>query len=87
MRIFSIRLREVRKEKKHRDDDDEDKKLKTGNEMIGRGKEKEFEKVKDPDVSIMERHEILSKPQVGQGIFTLLESTILPALISLFTNS
>ena len=36
MRLFSIRLREVQKEKKHRDDD-EDKKLKPGNEMIGSG--------------------------------------------------
>ena len=47
---------------------------------------KEFEKVMDPDVSITEKCEILSKPQVGQGIFTLLASTILPALISLFTK-
>ena len=37
MRLFSIRLREVQKGKKHRDDDDEDKKLKTGNAMIGHG--------------------------------------------------
>ena len=48
---------------------------------------KEFENVMDSDVSIMETREILSKPQVGQGIFKLLASTILPALISLFTNS
>ena len=48
--------------------------------------EKEFVKVMDPDVSITEKREILSKPQVGQGIFTLLASTVLPALISLFTK-
>ena len=48
---------------------------------------KEFVKVMDPDVSITEKREILSKPQVGQGIFTLLASTVSPALISLFTNS
>ena len=47
---------------------------------------KEFENVMDPDVSIKEKRKILSKPQVGQGIFTLLASTILPALISLFTK-
>ena len=45
---------------------------------------KEFVKVMDSDVSIKEKHEIHSKPQVGQGIFTLLASTILTALISLF---
>ena len=47
---------------------------------------KEFVKVMDPDVSIIEKREILSKPQVGHGIFTLLASTVLPALISLFTK-
>ena len=47
---------------------------------------KEFENVMDPDVSIKKKREILSKPQVGQGIFTLLASTVLPALISLFTK-
>ena len=44
---------------------------------------KEFEKVMDPDVSIKEKRKVLSKPQVGYGIFTLLVSTILPKLISL----
>ena len=37
----------------------------------------------DPDVSIKEKRKVFSKPQVGQGIFTLLASTILPKLISL----
>ena len=45
---------------------------------------KEFEKVMDPDVPIKEKRKVLSKPQVGHGIFTLLASTVLPALISLF---
>ena len=48
--------------------------------------EKEFEKVRDPDVSIKKKRKILSKPQVGHGIFTLLASTVLPALISLITK-
>ena len=48
--------------------------------------EKEFEKGMDSDVSIKEKREILSKPQVGHGNFTLLASTILPALISLSTK-
>ena len=47
---------------------------------------KEFEKVMDPDVSIKEKRKVLSKPQVGHGIFTLLASTVLPALISIFTK-
>ena len=49
--------------------------------------EREFEKVMDSDVSIKEKREILSKPQVGHGIFTLLTKTILPTLIySLFNK-
>ena len=32
--------------------------------------------------SVKKKREILSDPQVGEGIFTLLASTILPALIS-----
>ena len=47
---------------------------------------REFEKVMDPDVSIKEKRKVLSKPQVGHGVFTLLASTVLPALISLFTK-
>ena len=47
---------------------------------------KEFKKVSDPDVSIKEKRKVLSKPQVGHGIFTLLAGTILPELISLFTK-
>ena len=44
---------------------------------------REFEKVMDPDVSIKEKRKVLSKPQVGHEIFTLLASTILPKIISL----
>ena len=47
---------------------------------------REFKKVIDPDVSIKEKRRILSESQVGQGSFTLLASTILPALISLCTK-
>ena len=43
---------------------------------------KEFKKVIDSDVPIKEKRRILSEPQVGRGIFTLLASTILPALFS-----
>ena len=32
--------------------------------------------------SVKTKREILSDPQIGKGIFTLLASTILPALIS-----
>jgi len=47
---------------------------------------KEFKNVLDPDVPIKEKHKVLSKPQVWHGIFTLLASTVLPALISLYTK-
>ena len=47
---------------------------------------KEFEKVMDPDESITEKRKVLSKPQVGQGIFTFGASTVLPTLISLCTK-
>ena len=44
---------------------------------------KGFEKVRDPDVSINEKPEILSHPWFGHGTSTLLASTLLPALVSL----
>ena len=61
----------------------------TGNErksdlMFLKPIKKEFEKVMDPDMARIEKHENFSHPQVGHGIFTLLASTILPALVSLF---
>ena len=46
----------------------------------------EFEKVRDLDVSIKEKREILSKQLVGHGIFILWASTILHELISRFTK-
>ena len=36
----------------------------------------------DENKSVKSKREILSDPQIGNGIFTLLASTILPALIS-----
>ena len=36
----------------------------------------------NPKLSVKTKRKILSKPQVGEGIFTLLATTVLPALIS-----
>ena len=33
-----------------------------------------------------EKHKILSKPQIGYGIFTMLATTFLPAFVSLLTR-
>ena len=46
--------------------------------------EKDIKSVSNRRTSIKKRREILSNPQVGSGIFTLLAGTILPAIISTF---
>ena len=42
----------------------------------------DIRKLSNPKLSVTTKREILRKPQVGKGIFTLLASTVLPALIS-----
>ena len=44
--------------------------------------EKEINIISNKKASVKKKREILSDPQFGEGIFTLLASTILPALIS-----
>jgi hypothetical protein len=39
-------------------------------------------KLADPKLSVKEKKEILKVPQVGKGIFSLIATTVLPALIS-----
>ena len=39
-------------------------------------------KLSDSKLSVKTKREILRKPQVGKGIFTLLATAVLPALIS-----
>ena len=39
-------------------------------------------KLSNPKLSVKTKRKILRKPQVGKGIFTLLATTVLPALIS-----
>ena len=48
---------------------------------------KEIKTLSNPRSSIKKKREILAHPQVGHGIFTLLASTVLPALVSLLTKS
>ena len=43
---------------------------------------KEINTLSNKRKSVKTKREILSDPQIGKGIFTLLASTILPALIS-----
>lgn len=43
-------------------------------------------KLADPKLSVKTKRKLLSKPQVGAGIFTILASTVLPALISALTS-
>ena len=39
-------------------------------------------KLGNSNLSVNSKRKLLSKPQVGDGIFTILASTVLPALIS-----
>ena len=39
-------------------------------------------KLADPKLSVKSKRKLLREPQVGNGIFTILASTVLPALIS-----
>jgi len=57
-------------------------------ELLSKPIRKEMEKISDPNVSTMEKRELLSMPLkangifVSNGIFMLLIGTVLPALIS-----
>ena len=51
-------------------------------ELLSKPIRKEMEKISDPNVSTMEKHELLSNHQNANGIFMLLIGTVLPALIS-----
>ena len=42
----------------------------------------DIRKLSNAELSVKTKREILRKPQVGKGIFTLLATTVLPALIS-----
>ena len=46
----------------------------------------EIETLSNPKSSLKKKREILSHPQIGHGIFTLLATTVLPALVSLLTK-
>ena len=40
----------------------------------------------EPEMSMKKKRRILSKPQVGKGVFTALASFVIPALISLISK-
>ena len=43
-------------------------------------------KLAEPELSMKKKRRILSKPQVGKGVFTALASFVIPALISLISK-
>ena len=45
-----------------------------------------FYKLTEPEMSIKKKRRILSKPQVGKGVFTALASFVIDALISLISK-
>ena len=47
---------------------------------------KDIKSLSNKRTSIRKRREILTNPQVGSGIFTLLTGTLLPAIISAFVK-
>ena len=45
-----------------------------------------IDRLANPKYSIKKKRVILSKPQVGEGVFTALASFVIPALISMITK-
>ena len=43
-------------------------------------------KLGDPEYSLKKKRAILSKPQVGEGVFSAIASFVIPALISMITK-
>ena len=43
-------------------------------------------KLVEPEMSMKKKRRILSKPQVGKGVFTALASFVIPALISMISK-
>ena len=43
-------------------------------------------KLADSKLSVKSKRKLLSNPQVGNGIFTILASTVLPALVSMLAS-
>ena len=55
-------------------------------ELLSKPIRKDVMKICDPNMSTVEKREVLSNPQNGNGIFTLLAGAVLPALISLLNR-
>ena len=41
----------------------------------------------NPKCSMKKKRQILSKPQVGEGVFTAIASFVIPALMSILTKN
>lgn len=63
----------------------EDTEIKQVKKKLGKIKE-DFKKLSERKVSLNIKRKLLSKPQTGEGIFTLLASTVIPALVSLLSR-
>ena len=46
-----------------------------------------IKRLAEPDYSMKKKRQILSKPQVGKGVFTAVASFVIPALISMLTKT
>ena len=55
-------------------------------ELLSKPIRKDVKKLCDPKMPTLEKRELLSNPQKGDGIFTLLVGAVLPALISLLNR-
>ena len=46
----------------------------------------EFKKISDPKIALKTKRQLLSKKQTGDGIFSILATTVIPALVSLLAK-
>ena len=46
----------------------------------------DFKKISNPKISLKTKRYLLSKKQTGGGVFTILASTVIPALVSLLAK-
>lgn len=46
----------------------------------------DFKKISDPKIALKTKRQLLSKKQTGDGIFSILATTVIPALVSLLAK-
>lgn len=60
-------------------------KIKNINKTLS-GISNDFQKLSNPKISLKTKRQLLRKTQTGNGVFTILASTIIPALVSLLAK-